>query len=116
MEINPMAGKGALQGEIIDLIERMRQALPPEVEVSKAEWLEARRAAAEKQSERAQRTHSSAPEPTGSSARIPREVPALPKGHVPRKAILDGILSLLYFLKIAHSRDEQTESWACCIF
>ena len=37
-----MAGKSALQGEIIDLIERMRQALPPEVEVSKADWLEAR--------------------------------------------------------------------------
>ena len=33
---------------------------------------------------------------TTPSARIPREVPALPKGHVPRKAILDGIKRMLF--------------------
>ncbi len=31
---------------MIDLVERMRSAFPPEVTVSKAEWLEARQAAA----------------------------------------------------------------------
>merc|ERR1719409_2645182 len=36
-EINPMGGKGTLQGGIVDLIERMRSAFPPEVEISKAE-------------------------------------------------------------------------------
>merc|ERR1719160_441507 len=44
-EINPMGGKGTLQGGILDLVERMRGALPPEVEISKSEWLEARASA-----------------------------------------------------------------------
>ena len=37
MEIDPAAPKGTLQGGVRDLVERMRSALPPQVEVSKAE-------------------------------------------------------------------------------
>ena len=41
-EINPAASRGTLQGGLLDLLERMRSALPCEVEISKAQWLEMR--------------------------------------------------------------------------
>merc|ERR1719169_172709 len=46
MEIDPAAPKGMLEGGLRDLVERMRFALPPDVDISKAEWLETRRKAA----------------------------------------------------------------------
>ena len=73
----------------------MRQALPPEVEVSKADWLEARAALATVQPSSTSRE----PAAAGSLALIPREVPVLPKGYVPRKAILDGIKRNLFSLQ-----------------
>merc|ERR1719160_2436819 len=42
LEIDPAASRGALQGGLSDLVDRMRGAQPPEVAVPKAEWLEAR--------------------------------------------------------------------------
>ena len=45
-----------------------------------------------------------------SSARIPREVPALPKGHVPRKAILDGIKRMLFSLTPSESNNATLEN------
>ena len=42
VEINPAASRGTLQGGLIDLVERMKAAFPPEVAISKAEWLGSR--------------------------------------------------------------------------
>merc|ERR1719456_1675235 len=97
-EINPMAGKATLQGGILDLIERMRAALP-----AKAEWLEARQQPTSTAgAQGVEDPLSGKDQPGGATAaavaRIPREVPALPKGHVPRKAILDGIKRSLFAL------------------
>ena len=83
----------------------MRQALPPEVEISKADWLEAREAAMATQVA-AQQPSASREAAPASLALIPREVPVLPKGYVPRKAILDGIKRNLFSLGGAGSAAE----------
>ena len=114
-EINPSASRGTLQGGLLDLIERMRTALPPEVLISKAEWLETRSSGPSTSSasgsagqEGSGRNQSSATtDPSQKTAPnlagIPREVPSLPKGHVPRKAILDGIKKALFALSSSTS-------------
>ena len=50
-EINPAASKGTLQGGLFDLVDRMRNALPPEVDISKADWLDARQKGGEVEKE-----------------------------------------------------------------
>ena len=105
-EINPTASKGTLKGGLLDLVERMHSAVPVELDcISKEEWLDLRRggiAAADgngadsilqTEEETTLMKREAAP-----SARIPREVPALPKGYVPRKAILEGIKKMLFSL------------------
>jgi len=82
---------------LMDLVERMRAAFPPEVAISKAEWLDARQSAAAAtggaSSEKGGPMAKGAAVP---SALIPREVPSLPKGNMPRKAIIDGIKNALF--------------------
>ena len=104
-EINPAASKGVLKGGILDLVERMRSALPVELDcITKDEWLDLRRTKSSGSSStksgalRQNEEDSMLMITKESSARIPREVPALPKGHVPRKAILDGIKRMLFSL------------------
>ena len=107
VEINPAASRGTLQGGLIDLLERMRAAFPPEVQISKAEWLEARNNSAARAAEvggggseasdekmrSAKDQHQAA---AAASALVPREVPSLPKGNMPRRAILNGIKKALF--------------------
>ena len=109
VEINPAASRGTLQGGLIDLLERMRTAFPSEVQISKAEWLEARNkqdeggggseASDEKMRSAKDQHQAAAP----ASALVPREVPSLPKGNMPRRAILNGIKKALF-------RDRDAES------
>ena len=73
-EINPAASRGALKGGFLDLVERMRSALPVELDcIAKEEWLDLRRttaAAAAKsvrQPEEEERRRSTSPRRTGIS-------------------------------------------------
>ena len=91
LEIDPAASRGALQGVLSDLVDRMRGAQPPEVAVPKAEWLEARSKMTMSTEVEATKAAASATTGQSSSALIPREVPALPKGNLPRRAIISGI-------------------------
>ena len=89
-EINPAAPKGTLQGGLIDLVERMRAAVPQEVEISKEDWLVARKSLGAADAGGGEKPQP-ARETASPAAVIPREVPSLPRGHVPRKAIIAGI-------------------------
>ena len=108
----------------MDLIERMRTALPVEIEVSKAEWLEARESAAAAVAAKGGGGQAAAAQAGGgadreltttsivTTARIPREVPALPKGHLPRKAILEGIKRRLFALAAKDELRSASCLWA----